>query len=524
MSDVIPINDIPKYTRKDFVSDQTVRWCPGCGDYAILASVQKALPAIGIRKEDIVFISGIGCSSRFPYYMDTYGMHTVHGRAPTVATGLKLSNPELSVWLVTGDGDGLSIGGNHMLHICRRNVDVNILLFNNRIYGLTKGQYSPTSPVGKKTKSTPMGSIDRDINPAAVALSAEATFVARTLDADTRHMDPVLQDAAAHKGTSFVEILQNCVIFNDGAFNHVADRSTRADNALYLEHGKPMIFGADNDKGIRLNGFKLEVVDLGEHFSEDDLLIHDETDPTLAYLISKMEHPTHPVPMGVIYRNDAPVYEQEVMTQVHEAVGQRGEPDLHALFHADDTWTVSEEAGAMEVDAEGSSVVSEFDEAYVETVERELSGDEDYFQPSEIHQGLEDDPISNLNFTADVLTVGPDASLKTAIDKMQANNIGSILITDEAGHPIGIFTEFDVLVKVAGQVEDLEGALVAEYMTSNPDSLPAYMPIANALHLMAVHHYRHVPIVDDEGVAVGIISFRDIVRYIETYFDPEARA
>src|SRR5438128_3878455 len=251
-------------TRKDFVSDQDVRWCPGCGDYAILAQVQKLMPELGAPRENFVFISGIGCSSRFPYYMNTYGFHSIHGRAPAIASGLKITRPELSVWVITGDGDGLSIGGNHLLHCIRRNLDLNILLFNNRIYGLTKGQYSPTSLPGHKTKSSPMGSIEQSFNPLAVALGAEATFVARTVDVHTKHLQEVLRRAAAHRGTSFVEIYQNCLIYNANAWDHVTGPDVTDDNTLLLEHGKPMLFGKNRDKGIHLRGLQPEVVSLGE--------------------------------------------------------------------------------------------------------------------------------------------------------------------------------------------------------------------------------------------------------------------
>ncbi|HNB54584.1 MAG TPA: 2-oxoacid:ferredoxin oxidoreductase subunit beta, partial [Anaerolineales bacterium] len=264
-----------KLTRQDFVSDQEVRWCPGCGDYAILAQMQKVLPDIGVPKENIVFISGIGCSSRFPYYMNTYGIHSIHGRAPTLASGLKAANPDLSVWVITGDGDALSIGGNHLIHAIRRNIDIKIILFNNRIYGLTKGQYSPTSLQGAKTKSSPVGSIEQPLNPLSLALASEATFVARSADVYGKHLQDVLMAAAEHKGTAFVEVLQNCLIFNDGAWNHLTDRAIKDENVLSLEHGKPLIFGKNLDKGIRMNGMTPEVVNLADGFTEEDLLVHD---------------------------------------------------------------------------------------------------------------------------------------------------------------------------------------------------------------------------------------------------------
>ena len=288
-----------KLTRKDFVSDQDVRWCPGCGDYAILAQVQKVMPELGVPREDIVFISGIGCSSRFPYYMNTYGFHSIHGRAPAIATGLKVARPELSVWVVTGDGDALSIGGNHLIHILRRNIDVNILLFNNRIYGLTKGQYSPTSEQGKVTKSTPMGSVDYPFNPISVALGADSSFVARTVDVEAKHLQDIVRRAYEHRGTSFVEILQNCNIFNDGAFGALTEKDTKADAQLVLEHGKPLIFGKHRDQGIRMRGHALEVVPLGNGVTEADLVVHDETDQVLAFLLSLMSPPKFPTPIGV---------------------------------------------------------------------------------------------------------------------------------------------------------------------------------------------------------------------------------
>jgi len=513
----IPIQDIPTYTRKDFVSDQTVRWCPGCGDYAILAAVQKALPELGIRKENIVFISGIGCSSRFPYYMNTYGIHSIHGRAPTLASGLKVARPELSVWLVTGDGDGLSIGGNHLLHLCRRNIDVNVLLFNNRIYGLTKGQYSPTSLPGHKTKSSPMGSIEQSFNPLSVTLGAEATFVARTMDTLTKHIDEVMKAAAQHRGTSFVEIFQNCVIFNDNAWEHVSDKNVQDDNAIFLEHGKPMVFGKNQDKGIRLKGLHLEVVQLGETVKETDLLVHDQTDRNLAYLITQMEYPEFPVPFGVIYAADKPIYEEELMAQVHTAQAKTP-PDLKALYASDYTWTVEAEKGVTSTDTTEMMAITGLDEEYIDEMEHELSGAITAAK-SDLHIGLAQDPLANLHRGRALMTVTPDATLAEAIQIMQDSNIGALLVVDTMRQPVGIFTERDVLFRVATQVEDLAAHTIEEFMTPNPDVLPATVPIAHALHLMTINHYRHVPIVDEQGHAVSIISFRDVVSYIEQYFD-----
>ncbi len=326
-------------TRKDFVSDQEVRWCPGCGDYAILAAIQKVLPELGIPREKIVFVSGIGCSSRFPYYMNTYGFHTIHGRAPALATGLKCTNPDLQVWLVTGDGDGLSIGGNHLMHVIRRNVDLNILLFNNRIYGLTKGQYSPTSEVGKVTKSTPMGSLDRPVNPLRFALASEASFVARTYDSDLKHMGQVFKAAAAHRGLSFIEILQNCVIFNDGAFDDHVAKKVRSEQLLYLEHGKPLVFGKDGRRGLRLNGLSLEET-RWEGEPPADLLRHDVAHPStaLANMLTELESP---LAVGIFRKVEGPIYDQDMAAQVQHAKEKAGHADLARLYRAGtSTWQV----------------------------------------------------------------------------------------------------------------------------------------------------------------------------------------
>ncbi|GIW95776.1 MAG: 2-oxoglutarate ferredoxin oxidoreductase subunit beta [Pirellulaceae bacterium] len=333
---------LPVLTPNDFASDQDVRWCPGCGDYSILAQMKKVLPQLGIPREKMVFISGIGCSSRFPYYVNTYGIHGIHGRAPAIATGLKCVRPDLHVWVITGDGDALSIGGNHLLHAIRRNVDINIVLFNNRIYGLTKGQYSPTSEFGKITKSTPMGAIDNPLNPLSVAIGCEATFVARSIDVHIKHLGEILRRAAEHKGTSFVEVYQNCNVFNDRAWDYATDRQTKADTILELEHGKPMIFGKNRDKGIRLNGTQPEVVTLGNGITEDDLLFHDEKapEPTLAYLLSRMRYPEFPEPIGVLRDIERPVYEELMDEQVEQAIRTRGRGDLDKLFMSGDTWTV----------------------------------------------------------------------------------------------------------------------------------------------------------------------------------------
>ncbi len=336
--------ELPVLKASDFASDQDIRWCPGCGDYAILAQMKKMLPTQGIPRENIVFISGIGCSSRFPYYMNTYGMHSIHGRAPGFASGLKAVNPDLQVWVITGDGDGLSIGGNHLMHCIRRNMDINIILFNNRIYGLTKGQYSPTTPLGKVTKSTPMGAIDNPLHPISMAIGCEASFVARSIDVNIRHLGKVLERAAEHKGTAFVEVYQNCPVFNDAAWKYATDRDLKMDNVLDLEHGKPMVFGKDRDKGIRLNGLEPEVVELGKGIQEDDLLFHDEraAEPSLAYLLSRMRHEDgFPEPIGVFRAVDAARYDEELNRQIELAREKWGPGDLNDLFASGDSWTVT---------------------------------------------------------------------------------------------------------------------------------------------------------------------------------------
>ena len=327
--------------KADFVSKQTPRWCPGCGDYSILANVQKVMPELNIPRENIVFVSGIGCSSRFPYYMNTYGLHTIHGRAPAFATGLKVARPDLSVWIVTGDGDGLSIGGNQLLHMLRRNLDVNVLLFNNRIYGLTKGQYSPTSEQGKVTKSTPFGSPDIPLNPMLFALSAGATFIARTFDTDSKGMQDIFKEAAKHKGTSFVEIYQNCNIFNDGTFSAIYERSVREDRILRLNHGEVLVFGKDKNKGIRMRGLKPVIVDLDKDFNEKDLLIHDQfcEDSTLANLLSGFDYPDFPVPMGIIRQVESPTYGEKIEEQIKSQIEKKGVGNLEKLLRGNHAWT-----------------------------------------------------------------------------------------------------------------------------------------------------------------------------------------
>ncbi|NOY07154.1 MAG: 2-oxoacid:ferredoxin oxidoreductase subunit beta [Chlorobi bacterium] len=332
-----------KLTAKDFASDQDVRWCPGCGDYSILAQVQRVLPTLGIPRENVVFVAGIGCSSRFPYYMNTYGFHGIHGRATAIASGIKVARPELSVWVATGDGDCLSIGGNHFVHLLRRNIDVNIILFNNRIYGLTKGQYSPTSEKGKITRSSPYGSIDNPVDPIQLALGSSGTFIARGIDRDPKELQYVIERASEHKGTSFIEVYQNCNVFNDGAYSQYTDKEVKAEHVLILEHGKPLIFGKNRDKGIRLNRFfRPEVVPLDEA-GEGDIVVHDEKNKHLALVLAEMtDDPSLPTPFGVFYAVDKPTYEEEYVKQIEHAIETEGRGTLKDLLESGNTWDITE--------------------------------------------------------------------------------------------------------------------------------------------------------------------------------------
>ncbi|MEI7484721.1 MAG: 2-oxoacid:ferredoxin oxidoreductase subunit beta [Ignavibacteriota bacterium] len=333
-----------KYTAKDYSTGIDVRWCPGCGDFSILAQVQRSFPQlVGVEKEKIVFISGIGCSSRFPYYMNTYGFHTIHGRAAAIASGVKTANPDLSVWMATGDGDCLSIGGNHFVHLLRRNIDINVLLFNNRIYGLTKGQNSPTSEHGKITKSTPLGNIEYPVNPIAMAIGVEGTFIARAMDVDTKHLQALIQRAHQHKGTSFIEILQNCVIFNDGAFDNYTLKAHREDRVVYLEHGQPMVFGKEKDKAIKLDGFTPVLIDLkdGKH-SVNDALVYNEKSKELAYIISQFsDNSAMPLPVGVFVDLDYSTFEDDMTNQIAEAKKKYGEGDINSLLRGKSSWEIN---------------------------------------------------------------------------------------------------------------------------------------------------------------------------------------
>jgi 2-oxoglutarate ferredoxin oxidoreductase subunit beta len=339
-----PTQEKSKASKEDFTSDQEVRWCVGCGDYSILAQMKKVLAELKLPREETVFVSGIGCSSRFPYYLNTYGFHSIHGRAPAVATGIKLANPGLSVWIVTGDGDGLSIGANHLFHLFRRNLDVNLILFNNQIYGLTKGQYSPTSPIGKQTKSSPYGSLEAPVNPISFALGSSCTFVARTMDRDPKHMVEIFKRAHAHKGCSFVEVYQNCNIYNDGAFFHMTEQEARPENVVYLKHDSSLIYGKERDKGISLNGFNFETVQLGNGMDEKDLFRHDEhqADPGYAFMLSRMtENPDLPTPVGVFRSIEQDAFDSLFHQQLHDVTERRGKGDLKKLLVTGDTWKVN---------------------------------------------------------------------------------------------------------------------------------------------------------------------------------------
>jgi len=503
-----------KLTRKDFTSGLAVRWCPGCGDFAILSQIQKTLPEIGVPRENIVFISGIGCSSRFPYYMNLYGIHSIHGRAPTLATGLKCARPELMIWVVTGDGDALAIGGNHFLHALRRNIDINILLFNNRIYGLTKGQYSPTSEFGKRTKSSPDGSIENPINPIGVAIGAETSFIARTVDTFQKHMASVIKRAAEHSGATLVEIAQNCRIFNDGAWTHLTDPDTKADHVLFLEHGKPMLFGKAMEKGIRLNGLTPEVVNVSD-VGEENLLVHDESaaEPTLAYLLSRMGPPDFPTPVGVFRCISKPVYDQSLMAQV-KAAREGSPPDLNALFRQTESWAVP----ARDVEGEKCPCcgylnlpgADECEMCLISLVEEERPVAE---ARRLLESSLYDDTVAILE-PAEAVSLPETATVSTAVRAMRDKRIGSILVTDGNGKLSGIFTERDVLARVVAEEIDPESHLIGDLMTRDPETIEPENSLAQAFHRMMVSDLRYLPLVDEEGRPVSIVTSRDLIDFL----------
>jgi 2-oxoglutarate ferredoxin oxidoreductase subunit beta len=470
-------------TRRDFASDQTVRWCPGCGDYAILAQIQKTLPELGVP------------------------------RAPTLATGLKCARPELQIWVMTGDGDALAIGGNHLLHALRRNNDINIVLFNNRIYGLTKGQYSPTSEIGKRTKSSPDGSIENPMNPIGVAIGAEAGFIARTVDSFQEHMAGVLGRAAEHPGAAMIEIAQNCIIFNNGGWAHLTDPDTKADNVLFLEHGKPMRFGKAMQKGIRLNGLTPEVVNVAD-VGETELLVHDEsaTEPTLAYFLSLMVPPDFPTPVGIFRAVDKPVYDQQLMAQV-QAARESYPADLNTLYRQSETWAVP--AIALEgtkcplCDHPNLPGADECELCLTSLTHEEPSAAE---AQSRIEQSLREDSVEKLN-PAGAVSVPESATVETALDVMREKRIGCVLATNTEGKLTGIFTERNALTRVAGEDLDPADTVVREVMTRDPETIKPDHPLAHALHLMVVGNLRYLPLVDEHGRPSGIIGSRDLIDH-----------
>ena len=498
-------------TRKDFVSSSEVRWCPGCGDYAVLNSVQTVLPQLGIPKEKFVFVSGIGCSSRFPYYMDTYGFHSIHGRAPTIATGVKVANPELSVWVITGDGDGLSIGGNHLVHALRRNLDLNIILLNNRIYGLTKGQYSPTSEVGKITKTSPYGVIDEPINPLRVALASEASFIGRAVDTDPKHIAEVLKAGALHNGTAFTEILQSCVIFNKKAWTDISDRSTREDRLLYLEQGKPLIFGEKRNKGIVLNCTEPEVVTIGERgITEKDLVVHDmyRKDPVYAAMLTRMEYPDFPLPVGIFHAVERPVYEQQLEGQIKEVTALKGRRNLQALLRGSEYWTVADEGRSIRRSSGISAQARE--EAKV--------------MDEQIHELLKStDPltaslkttIGRIFYEYDykrVKMLSPRDSIQTAIDHFIATRIECILVGDDR-RLYGILSERDIIQNVVLTSIDRDRLPVSSIMRPVYEVMEESNSIADVINILSISGHRHVPIRLKEG-GFGLVTIRQILRFI----------
>ena len=506
----------PALKRQDFISDQDVRWCPGCGDYTILFAVQNALAKIGRQPHENVFVSGIGCSSRFPYYMDTYGFHTVHGRAATIASGVKCANPELTVWMISGDGDSLSIGANHLMHILRRNIDVNILLINNRIYGLTKGQYSPCSEQGKITKTSPFGSIEQPVNPLRFALAAQATFVARTNDADTKHMAATFQRAAAHKGTSFVEIYQNCKIFNDGIYKDIYDRTVRDDRLIYIEDGKPMIFGKLKNQGLTLNGIEPAITEFDpEAGPPAELIKHDEKveSATLAYLLTQLDYPEFPVAMGVLRDVEAPVYEDQMYAQVAAAKEKFGEGTLKDLFRRGaETWTIE----AAKAEGEGVTGHLEHVEASDEIGEEKESYEADIEQDAvevgAMEKLLAGVPLAEIPGQAETIVVPRTTTVAEAVKRMCSGDaLGTVLVEGEGGSIAGIVTERDLLLRLPAGV-DLGAVIVAQIMTPNPETLLASDSVAHALNFMGSRNYRRIPVEGESGVKV--LSIDDVLDFI----------
>ncbi len=514
-------------TWKDFVPDVDVRWCPGCGDYAILNAVQKVFPTLGIPRENFMVVSGIGCSSRFPYYMNTYGMHSIHGRAPTFAMGMKIANPDLSVWMVTGDGDGLSIGGNHLMHMLRRNMDINVLLFNNRIYGLTKGQYSPTSELGHKTPSSPQGSIDHPIHPLRFALAAEATFVARTIDTNPKHMQEVFKAAAAHKGTSFVEIMQNCVIFNNGAWTNIGAREVRDDQLITLEHGKPLLYGKSQNMGIHLNGLKPEIAKIGEQaVTEEDIMVHDQSnpDPAYAYMLTQLNFPNYPTPVGVFRSVEGRVPYNDLLTdQLKVSVQRRGKGRLQELLQGPSFWEVdednkiemksSEESGPLGAVSKVSQDVVVGDELSVMAEQKEA---EKRKRQNPILRVLRE-PVTNALKTRGMtnpLTLKLKDSVADAISSINEHKYDGVLVlSDDGSELLGIVTGRDIVMKVVQKSMDRKTATVEMIMTPKPEELSETASIGMAFNKFSIGQFRHMPIRKKDG-SLGMISTTDLLFYI----------
>lgn len=499
-------------TRKDFISPADVRWCPGCGDYAILNSVQNVVPELGIPKEKFVFISGIGCSSRFPYYMNTYGFHTIHGRAPAIATGVKVANPELSVWVMTGDGDGLSIGGNHLVHTLRRNVDINIILFNNKIYGLTKGQYSPTSPQGQVTKTSPYGTLEHAINPISMAIASQATFVARTIDTSPKHMKEIFKQAALHKGVSFVEVFQNCVIFNNNAWREVSGRDVRDERLLFLEHGKPLKFGASATKGLRQNGASLQVVKIGEHGStEDDVIIHDAAreDSSYAYSLAQLAYPEYPIPVGIFRDVDHDSYDSLVEKQIDAAVSIDGRRNLQRLLKGDEYWEVSDSGkkltmklGNVSEFEEENKIMEERDKALLKLIKDPLSAALRFKIGDVYHE------VGHKR----ALTISVNESLAKAISLLKSRKVDSLLVAFR-DKIVGLLTERDIVMNVVLSGMDRDTTKVSHVMRPSFDLISEDNTVGDAINVIALSGGRHIPIKLHSG-EYGIVNTRQILWFI----------
>jgi len=498
-------------TRKDFVSSSEVRWCPGCGDYAVLNAVQSLLPRLGIPKEKYVFVSGIGCSSRFPYYLDTYGFHSIHGRAPTIATGVKVANPELSVWVVTGDGDGLSIGGNHLVHALRRNLDINIILLNNRIYGLTKGQYSPTSEKGKITKTSPYGVIDEPINPLRIALASEATFVGRAVDTDPKHIGAVLEAGAEHKGTAFVEVLQSCVIFNKKAWADISDRSCRDDRLLYLEQGKPLIFGEKQNKGILLRGTEPVVVTIGEQgITKKDLVVHDmyREDPVYASMLTMMDYPEYPLPVGIFRAAKKPVYEQELEAQIKEVTAIKGRRNLQALLRGSEYWTVSDNGKKIERSSSISAMANDESRVMDEQIHNILKSTDPLTASLKTHVGK---IFYDYDYHRSKI-LSPRESIATAIAHFKSARLECILLGDSK-RLYGMISERDIIQNVVLSSIDRDRTPVSSIMRPICDIMEESNSLGDVINILSISGHRHVPIRLKDG-GFGLVTIQQILRFI----------